>query len=35
MKICLVVRFLAQNRREELFRAYLLVEMLLAIHYKK
>ena len=35
MKICLVGRFLAQNRREELFRAYLLLEMLLTVHYKK
>ena len=24
-----------QNRREELFRAYLLLEMLLTVHYKK
>ena len=35
--MCLVVRFLAQNRREELFRAYLLLEFerLLTTHYKK
>ena len=37
LKMCLVVRFLAQNRREELFRAYLLLELerLLTTHYKK
>ena len=37
MKICLVVMGFGHkiNGREELFRAYLLLEGLLTIHYKK